>query len=220
VELPGKQAEQRAFPDGILTLAAPNPLVTAVCRSFPLPLYGHRVANPSLLLHPKGGLMHKKVRLFAGVASALLLATVMASCDDDDITGIGGDTYTAGLSAANERPIGASTATGTGTVVFVDNGTSIDWTMTLNNVTGVTQSHIHAPATVDQNASVIINLFMPNGPTGTVNGVVARGTITDANNANFSLAAIRVLFNNGTAYANIHTSQVLAGAIRGQITRD
>lgn len=164
--------------------------------------------------------MHTNVRLVAGVVSALLIGTFMVSCDDDDIAGVGAPTYTAILNAANERPAGASTATGSGTVVFVDNGTSIDWTMTLTDVTGVIFSHIHAPATVDQNAPVIINLFMPNGATGTLNGEIASGTITDANNANISLDALRVLLNNGTAYANVHTTQFQPGAIRGQIARD
>lgn len=131
--------------------------------------------------------MHKKVRLAIGVVSALVVATVMVSCDDDDITGVGDPTYTAIMNAANEVGTG-SNVTGTGTVVFVDRGT--------------------------------INLFMPNGPTGTLNGEVARGTITDANNANVSLAALRVMLDAGTAYANVHTSQFGGGAIRGQIVRD
>ena len=162
--------------------------------------------------------MRRTVRIAAGVIGAVLIATIAVSCDDDDVTGVGADIYVANLSAANERPVGASTATGTGVVTFVDNGTSIDWTMNLTNVTAVTQSHIHGPAGVDANASVIINLFIPNGPTGTVNGVVSAGSITNANNANVSLDSLRTLFNNGNAYANVHTSAFPPGAIRGQIT--
>lgn len=163
--------------------------------------------------------MHKKVRLAIGVVSALVAATVMVSCDDDDITGVGDPTYTAIMNAANEVGTG-SNVTGTGTVVFVDRGISIDWTMNIANLTGVVASHIHGPAPTTANAPVIINLFMPNGPTGTLNGEVARGTITDANNANVSLAALRVMLDAGTAYANVHTSQFPGGAIRGQIARD
>ena len=163
--------------------------------------------------------MQTKVRLVAGVVSALLLAIGVVSCDDDDdITGVGDATYTATLNAANEVGTG-SNVTGTGTVVFVDRGTSIDWTMNITNLTGITQSHIHGPAAAGANASVIINLFMPNGPTGTVNGEVARGTITDANNASVSLDALRVMFNAGTSYANVHNSAFGGGAIRGQIIR-
>ena len=163
--------------------------------------------------------MHTKVRLAAGVVSALVIATVMVSCDDDDITGIDEPTWTASMNAASEVGTG-SNVTGTGTVLFFDNGTSIDWTMTLTNVTGVIFSHIHAPATVTQNAPVVINLFMPNGATGTLNGEVARGTITDANNANLSLSALRAFLDAGTAYANVHNSAFPGGAIRGQIIRD
>jgi hypothetical protein len=163
--------------------------------------------------------MHTKVRLLAGVIAAIVIPAVMVSCDDDDITGVGDPTWTASMNAASEVGTG-SNVTGTGTVFFFDNGNSIDWTMTLTNMTTVTMSHIHAPATVTQNAPVIINLFMPNGPTGTLNGEIARGTITDANNANVSLASLRAMLDAGTAYANVHNSAFPGGAIRGQITRD
>jgi hypothetical protein len=162
--------------------------------------------------------MRRIVRNAATLVSASMLILFAVSCDDDDITGVDDADYSATLNAANERPAGASTATGTGVFTFDDNGTSIDWTLTLTNVTGVTQSHIHGPATVDANASVIVNLFMPNVATGTLNGFVATGSITNANNANVSLDSLRTLFNNGNAYANVHTTAFPPGAIRGQIT--
>ncbi len=163
--------------------------------------------------------MRTKVRFSAGVIAALLVPMfALVSCDDDDIAGVGDATYTATLSAANEVGTG-SNVTATGTVVFVDRGTSIEWTMTVNNLANVTQSHIHGPAAAGVNASVIINLFMPNGPTGTLNGEVASGTITDANNASVSLDALRVMLDAGTSYANVHNSAFPGGAIRGQIIR-
>jgi hypothetical protein len=165
--------------------------------------------------------MHKRVRLAAGVVSALLLATVMVSCDDDDIVGIDDPDFRATLTAANERPAGASTATGTGVATFEDEGTHFEYTLSVTGLTSVTQAHIHGPAGTDANASVIINLFIPVvvNP-GTVNGVLATGTITDAHNSNFSVAQLRTMFNNGTAYVNVHTSQFPAGAIRGQVVVD
>ena len=165
--------------------------------------------------------MRRTVRIAAGVVTAAMIGLFAVSCDDDDITGTDDPTYTAILNGANERPT-PRTSSGTGIATFVDRGTFFEWKMELTNTTGVTQSHIHAPATVDQTASVIINLFMPNVTatgTGTLNGVVAEGTITDANNPNFGVAALRDLFNAGTAYVNVHTGAFPAGEIRGQVAR-
>jgi hypothetical protein len=87
-------------------------------------------------------------------------------------------------------------------------------------MTAVIASHIHlgdASAVGTTAGPVIINLFVPNGPTGTLNGEVAHGSITNANNANISLDSLRVLFNNGHAYANVHTSAHPSGEIRDQV---
>ena len=95
----------------------------------------------------------------------------------------------------------------------------INWTLSLTNMTAVTASHIHLGAAgTAPPSNIIFNLFLPNVATQTVNGVVAQGTITNANNANVSLDSLRVLFNNGMAYVNVHTSANPAGEIRGQIS--
>ena len=159
--------------------------------------------------------MRRAVRVAAGIIGAIAIAIIGVSCDDDDITGPVNDIYVANLSPANEVPV--KTTPGTGVTTFVDLGTSIEWTMTLTNMTGVIASHIHGPAAVGVNTGVIINLFLPNVATGTVNGEVARGTITNANNANVSLDSLRTLFNNGNAYVNVHTSVNPGGEIRDQI---
>jgi len=159
--------------------------------------------------------MRRTVRAAAGIIAAAVIAVIGVSCDDDDISGPVNDVYVANLSPANEVPV--KTTPGTGVTTFVDLGTSIEWTMTLTNMTGVIASHIHGPAAAGVNTGVIINLFLPNVATGTVNGEVARGTITNANNANVSLDSLRTLFNNGNAYVNIHTSVNPGGEIRDQI---
>lgn len=165
--------------------------------------------------------MRRTVRIAAGFASAAMIVLFAVSCDDDDIAGLDDPTYTATLNGANERPTPRS-STGTGVATFIDRGTFFEWKMELTNTTGVTQSHIHAPATTEETANVIINLFMPNvttAGTGTLNGIVAEGTITDANNPAFTVAAIRDLFNAGNAYVNVHTATFPAGELRGQIAR-
>jgi hypothetical protein len=160
------------------------------------------------------------VRIAAGIMVAAAIAVFAASCDDDDSTGPGARTYVANLNAAAEQ--GGFTSPGSGVFTFVDNGDVINWTLDLTNITNVTASHIHLGSVTNVGATagpVIINLFLPNRPpeTGTLNGRVAEGTITNANNSSVSLDSLRVLFNNGNAYANVHTTAHPAGEIRDQV---
>jgi CHRD domain len=160
--------------------------------------------------------MRNTVSLAVGIAAAATLVLAAASCGSDTTAPVNKH-YIANLSPANEVP--AKTTTGTGVVTFVDLGNEIDWTMTLTNMQDVRASHIHGPATAGANAPVIINLFLPNFPpeTGTLNGPVAHGSITNANNSAISLDSLRVLFNNGNAYVNVHTAANLGGEIRDQV---
>ena len=155
--------------------------------------------------------------LALGLIAAVAVAAVATSCGSSS-TAPTNKTYVANLIAINEGA--GHTSPGSGVATFVDLGTEIDWTLTLTNMTAVTMSHIHLG---DVNAvgatagPVIFNMFIPNGPTGTINGEVAHGSITNANNANISLDSLRVLFNNGHAYANVHTSANPGGEIRDQV---
>jgi hypothetical protein len=159
--------------------------------------------------------------LALGFIAAAAVAVVATSCGSDT-TGPTNKTYVANLNTAAETPPGGTpfTTTGTGVFTFVDLGTEIDWTLNLTNMTAVFASHIHlgdATAVGSTAGPVIINLFIPNVPTGTVNGEVAHGSITNANNVNISLDSLRVLFNNGHAYANVHTTAHSGGEIRDQV---
>lgn len=163
--------------------------------------------------------MRRMVGIAAGIIGAAAIAAVAESCGSDS-TGPNPKTYVANLNAAAEGA--GHTSPGNGVFTFVDNGSVIHWTLTLTNITNVTASHIHlGPATAVGTTSgpVIINLFLPNRPpeTGTLNGIVAEGTITNANNSSVSLDSLRVLFNNGNAYANVHTTANQAGEIRDQV---
>lgn len=144
-----------------------------------------------------------------------MLVLFAVSCDDDDITGLDDPDYTATLVAANE-PGGSSTATGTGTATFVDKGAQIDYSLSVTGLTAVNGSHIHLGA-AGVNGPIIVNLLNPLNPGGAANGVIATGTITNVSNGNISLDSLRVLFNNGNAYVNVHTTQFPGGAIRDQI---
>lgn len=158
-----------------------------------------------------------------GVVAAFGIAAVATSCGSDSTGPTGKAFVAANMNSANEQGPGVApfTSAGTGTFTFVDLGTEFQWTLDLTNMTGVIASHIHlgdATAVGSTAGPVIINLFLPNGPTATLNGRVAHGFFNSANNANISLDSLRVLFNNGHAYANVHTTAHQGGEIRAQIT--
>jgi hypothetical protein len=162
--------------------------------------------------------MRRTVGIAVGVATAAVIAVVAAGCGSS--TSPAAKQYVANLIAANEGA--GHTSPGSGVFTFVDNGTEINWALTLTNITNVTASHIHlgdATAVGTTAGPVIINLYLPNRPpeTGILNGLVAQGTITSANNSSVSLDSLRVLFNNGHAYANVHTLVNPGGEIRDQI---
>ena len=163
--------------------------------------------------------MRRTVGIAAGMIGAAAIAVVAASCGSDTTSPIA-KRYVANLNAAAEGA--GHTSPGSGVFTFVDNGSVIDWTLDLTNITNVTASHIHLGAATNVGTTagpVIINLFLPNRPpeTGTLTGRVAEGTITNANNSSISLDSLRVLFNNGNAYANVHTTTNPAGEIRDQV---
>ncbi len=161
--------------------------------------------------------MRKMVRIAAGVIGAAVIATAAVSCDeDDDPTGPGVATFTAALLGANERPNPVTTSA-TGTATFVDRTTSIDYTIDVSGITAPFAAHIHlgGPAVA---GGIIINLFVPTGPIpGSVSGNLVSGTITSRSSPTVSLDSLRVLFNNGNSYVNVHTSANTPGEIRGQV---
>jgi CHRD domain len=163
--------------------------------------------------------MRRTVGIAAGIIGAAAITLVAASCGDDS-TGPVAKRYVANLNAAAEGA--GHTSPGSGIFTFTDEGDKIRWTLDLTNITNVTASHIHLGAATNVGTTagpVIINLFLPNRPpeTGTLTGRVSEGVITNANNSSVSLDSLRVLFNNGNAYANVHTTTNPAGEIRDQI---
>jgi hypothetical protein len=148
---------------------------------------------------------------------ALPLALLTAACEDDG-TGPDQETFVATLSGQAERPDPVTT-NATGTATFTVNDNSIDFRIDVNNLTGVTGAHIHGPAGVEENAGVLVPLpLSANAGTGTVNGTIAQGTITQSDiQGGMTLDALLELIRSGQTYVNVHTAAHPAGEIRGQI---
>ncbi len=165
-------------------------------------------------------------RLLAGIVIAALLG--LGSCTDK--VGITvSQHFTATLSAANEAPTpDSSTATGTATFTYVSDLGSIFYRLDVAGIDSAFAAHIHAPAGLDTNAAVVINLF--TGPTTKIGftGTLAQGVLGEQGApVGMTMDSLLVLLRNGHAYVNVHTRGPVnatthsgghpAGEIRGQV---
>jgi len=162
---------------------------------------------------------------FAAQRDALVEAIIIAV-----VVATGGQMVQATLSGAQEVPPVTTGASGTSALTISADQTQISFSLTTQNITGVTQAHIHVgPAGV--NGPVILflctNLTPPSGvptpPTCPTSGGTVTGILTAANLIPNIGAGINTFANavnailNGNAYVNVHTSQNPGGEIRGQI---
>ena len=128
--------------------------------------------------------------------------------------------FVAPLKDSNEVPPRDTGATGLALFHLVNDGTELYYKLIVANVHNVTASHIHLGA-AGVNGGVVAFLF--GGPTtsGRTEGILAEGTITDADLigalAGQTLEDLIEAIAAGNAYVNVHTTQFPGGEIRGQI---
>jgi hypothetical protein len=115
-------------------------------------------------------------------------------------------TYKAHLTAKDEVPPNASTATGDGTFRLNPATKELTWVVMFTGLTGpATAAHIHGPAAPGANAGVVVPFDPPKAPAGEIKGSKA---LTDDQIADLKA---------GKYYANIHTDANKGGEIRGQL---
>jgi hypothetical protein len=126
--------------------------------------------------------------------------------------------FTAELSGANEVPSVESEGEGMAIVNLSREG--IRYKLAVENIDEVTQAHIHIGAP-GENGPVVAFLFGFVDGGVTIDGVLARGTITEADLvgplAGQPLSALVEAIRSGNAYVNVHTVDHPAGEIRGQL---
>jgi hypothetical protein len=155
--------------------------------------------------------------LTLGFVAALGLG--MAGCNDatEDM-----EVFEAVLSGQNEipvRPTGAS-----GRAQFVSDGTTITYSVAIDDLNNVTVGHIHLGSSA-VNGPVRVFLYpsvtaTTGGPPVTItdNVVFAQGVITQSNIlAGVTMAQLHEAMRTGGAYVNFHTTLFPGGEIRGQI---
>jgi len=125
-------------------------------------------------------------------------------------------TYSCFLNSANEVPVNGSPALGSCVAVVNAAQTQVSITCQFVGLVGTyTASHLHGPAAPGFNAGVQI------GFVGAPAGWILTNSSHDGTLTNFlapiSAAQITML-NNGTMYANVHSTTFPGGEIRGQLS--
>jgi hypothetical protein len=140
-----------------------------------------------------------------------------------------GTHFGATLDGPTETP--PTPSNGTATASFIDNGASMDFTVTATGLTtNWTLAHIHL-ADAGVPGGVIADLATgtgtpapPAATSGTITGTITRPN-TNARNPNpplgdggtMTYADLLTLMRNGNTYVNIHTTRFPSGELRGQI---
>ncbi len=167
-----------------------------------------------------------KLRMFSLALAAVALFA--AACGDSTDPGPVSHTvtFTATLSGATEVPVNTSTATGSFTATLDTLTNEFVYDLTFTGLSGnVNNGHIHGPAAAGVNAGTTINFNTLPGatfsfglPAGTAHGATVLNAATQIT-ATMSGDSLRKLLFAGLTYANIHTTALPGGEIRGQITR-
>jgi hypothetical protein len=134
--------------------------------------------------------------------------------------------FRAQMNGASEVPVNTSTGTGlfTATLDTVTNVFTYDIIFSGLSA-GVNNGHIHGPAAVGVNAGTTVNFNTLAGatfsfglPAGGGHGQVTLNASTQIT-ATVNGDSLRKLLFAGLTYANIHTTAIPGGEIRGQILR-
>ena len=129
--------------------------------------------------------------------------------------------YVTTLNGNNEVPShGDVTATGISGFIVNSGNSKVWYQIEAEGLNGVTQAHIHS-GKVGENGPVVATLF--KGNKDTVNGALVQGSITadklEGPLKGKSISDLIDLFDDASAYVNVHTETFPDGEIRGQISK-
>lgn len=161
----------------------------------------------------------------AGVLAIGAVATALAA---------GSRNYGAEMSGFREVPIASTTGHGDFTMRRSADGSKLEWTLSYSDVEGqVTQAHIHfgqTSATGGVAVWLCSNLGSPPTPSGfdracplhegTVTGVIEAADVVGPAGQGIASGELSELLDAiaaGVTYANVHSSKIGSGEIRGQI---
>ncbi len=130
--------------------------------------------------------------------------------------------FDAQLSGDNEVPAIASGGSGYAALTLSEDGASIDYRLYVHDLDDVMAAHVHV-GPEGENGPVAAFLFGPADPAVASDGLLADGTITEADLIatggvfDGTMAQFVALIRSGETYVNVHTTANPSGEIRGQL---
>lgn len=132
-------------------------------------------------------------------------------------------TFVAHLRGSNEVPPVVTDATGSAHFRLSKDGTTLNYTLVVENIRRATEAHIHL-GRKGQNGPIVAFLYGLNKRGVSARRGVVRGTISAKDLvgplAGHPLHALLHAMIFGNTYVNVHTVQNPEGEIRGQIRRE
>ncbi|MBC7843765.1 MAG: CHRD domain-containing protein [Gemmatimonadaceae bacterium] len=157
-------------------------------------------------------------------ALALLSLAGCGGSAGDDTTGPAAERFTATLAGSSVVPATASTSTGT--ITFEARDSTLNFSLSVVNMTGITQAHVHNAA-AGANGATLVWLLPVNGnaaqaPSVTLDGVISLGDISPGwvrGTPRLAMDSVKALMRAGRLYVDVHSSSFGAGEVRGQVAR-
>jgi len=175
--------------------------------------------------------MQRQVLAGATLAAALFAFSSSAARAEEFTATLSGLNEVGGLGAGETGAIN-SPGEGTVRIVLDEKAQTLSYTLTYSGLASVLQSHIHfGKARVAGGIIVFFCSNLANGPAGTpvcpasagtVSGVLTPASVVGPAAQHISagdFTGLVTALTSETAYANIHTTALPAGEIRGQIHR-
>jgi hypothetical protein len=163
----------------------------------------------------------------SATAASLLFALVgvlAAGCSDSFDPGPAEERFGVTLNGVNVVPGPVETPATGEAILSARGGSEVNFTITVNQIEGVTAAHLHGPAAVHETGAVLVTLFEPVQPTGRLegpNGALLRiGRFPSAEiplDAGVTLDALLALMRQGVVYVDVHTTVQPDGELRGTV---
>jgi hypothetical protein len=124
------------------------------------------------------------------------------------------EVFQADLNTTNEVPprgTGANGAAG-----FTWDGTTMSFTLQVDDIASVTQAHIHSGA-AGVNGPVRVFLYRPGALVSASDTTILSSGSFTAKDVSIPIDTLLAEMRAGTAYVNVHTSAFPGGEMRGQV---